>query len=279
VRGSDEQEAQPEAVEIDLLLRGVAEYHGFDFRGYARPGLRRRVRAAMMAEGVATVSALQERVLRDPASLARFVEAVSLQRSPMFSNPEMYLVLRREVVPLLRTYPFGSIWVAGCSSGEELYALAIVLHEQGLQARCRLYGTDVSEVVVERARQGRYPLVAMADHAIAYQQAGGLGDFAAYYQADGEDAVMAPFLRSGLVFSQHNLVCDGAFMEFQLVVCRNILRTFDPPLRGRVLQVLHGSLDRLGVLALGTRESLRGTELEGAYREVGSGVGLHRRIE
>jgi chemotaxis protein methyltransferase CheR len=279
VRASDEQEAQTEAVEIDLLLRGVAERHGFDFRGYTRPGLRRRVKEAMLAEGVATVSALQERVLRDPGSLARFVEAVSVQRAPMFSNPEMYLILRREVVPMLRTYPFASIWVAGCSTGEELYALAIVLHEQGLLARSRLYATDVSEAVVERARQGRFPLAAMADHAVAYQQAGGLGDFGGYYQAAGEEAVMAPLLRAGLVFSQHNLVCDGAFNEFQLVVCRNVLRHFDPPLRGRVLRVLHASLKRLGVLALGTRESLRGTELEGAYREVGTGVGLHRRME
>jgi chemotaxis protein methyltransferase CheR len=237
------------------------------------------VKEAMLAEGVATVSALQERVLRDPASLARFVEAVSVQHAPMFSNPEMYLVLRREVVPMLRTYPFASIWVAGCSTGEELYGLAIVLHEQGLLARSRLYATDVSEAVVERARQGRFPLAAMTDHAVAYQQAGGLGDFADYYQAEGDEAVMAPLLRAGLVFSQHNLVCDGAFNEFQLVVCRNLLRHFDAPLRGRVLHVLHGSLKRLGVLALGTRESLRGTELAGTYREVGAGVGLHRRMK
>jgi chemotaxis protein methyltransferase CheR len=281
VHGSDEQEAQTEALEIDLLLRGVAEHHGFDFRGYARPGLRRRVKEAMLAEGVGTVSALQERVLRDAGSLARFVEMVSVQRAPMFANPEMYLVLRRDVVPLLRTYPFVSIWVAGCSTGEELYALAIVLHEQGLLARCRLYATDVSDVVVERARQGRFPLADMDDHAAAYRQAGGLGDFGAFFRLDGEEAVMAPFLRPSLIFSQHNLVCDGAFNEFQLVVCRNVLRQFDPPLRGRVLEVLHGSVKRLGVLALGARDTLRGTGLESGYRQIGtgSGLGLHRRIE
>jgi chemotaxis protein methyltransferase CheR len=283
VRARDAQgaAAQTEAVEIDLLLTGVATHLGYDFRGYTRAGLRRRVRQAMLAEGVSTVSALQERVLRDPAALARFVETVAVQRAPMFANPEMYLALRREVVPLLRTYPFVAVWIAGCSTGEELYSLAIVLHEQGLLGRCRLYATDVSETVVERARLGRFPLGAMADYAVAYQRAGGRQDFADYYHADREAgaAVMAAFLRPNLIFSQHNLVCDGAFNEFQLVVCRNLIRQFDPPLRARVHEVLHASLQRLGVLALGTRESLRGSALEEHYRPLAGEVGLYRRVQ
>jgi chemotaxis protein methyltransferase CheR len=277
--GEKDDHGETEAVEIDLLLAGVARHHGYDFRGYARPSVRRRVRQAMLQEGVSTVSALQERVLRDPGSLARFVEHLAVQRAPMFGNPEMYREVRREVVPLMRTYPFSGIWIAGCSTGEELYSMAIVLHEEGLLARCRLYATDVSEPVVERARLGRFSAAAMRDYAVAYATAGGRRDFAGYYRSEGESAVVEPFLRPNLVFSQHNLVCDGAFNEFQLVICRNIISHFDPPLRDRVHQVLHASLKRFGVLALGTRESLRGTALEGQYRELGSGVGLYRRIQ
>jgi chemotaxis protein methyltransferase CheR len=272
------EETETEAVEIDLLLAGVAQHHGYDFRGYVPASVRLRVRQAMLHEGVSTVSALQERVLRYPESLARFVDNVAVQRGPMFSNPEVYLALRREVVPVLRTYPFTGIWVAGCSTGEELYSLAIVLHEEALLARCRLYATDVSEAAVACARQGRFPLSAMADYAAAYQRAGGRRDFAGYYQQQADGALLAPFLRENMIFSQHNLVCDGAFNEFQLVVCRNVMGHFGPPLRDRVHGLLHASLKRFGLLALGTRESLRGTPVQGSYREFGSGVGLYRKI-
>jgi chemotaxis protein methyltransferase CheR len=269
---------QTETLEIDLLLAGVANHSGYDFRGYARASLRRRVRQAMLHEGVATVSALQDRVLRSPESLARLVDNLAVQRVPMFSNPEMYVAMRREVIPLLRTYPFIGIWLAGCATGEELYSVAIVLHEEGLLNRCRLYATEMSEAAIERARLGRFPLSAAPDYAAAYERAGGRQDFGAYYRQAQEGAVLADFLRPNLIFSQHNLVCDGAFNEFQFIVCRNVMSHFDKPLRDRVHDVLHASLSRFGILALGSRESLRGTPLEASYRELGSGLGLYRRL-
>jgi chemotaxis protein methyltransferase CheR len=267
-------EAQTEALEIDLLLEGVAQHSGYDFRGYARTSVRRRVRQAMLAQGVSTVSALQERVLRDPRALARLVEDLTVQRTAMFSNPEMYLTLRREVVPLLRTYPFVGVWNTGCSTGEELYSTAIVLHEEGLLGRCRLYATEVSEAVIERAREARFPPSAVPDYAQAYERAGGRGDFAAYFSAEADGAVVRPFLRQNVIFSQHNLVCDGAFNEFQLILCRNVTSHFDPPLCHRVHEVLHASLSRFGVLALGSRESLE--PLADRYRALGAG--LYRRV-
>jgi chemotaxis protein methyltransferase CheR len=269
---------QTEALEIDLLLAGVANHSGYDFRGYVRASLRRRVRQAMLHEGVSTVSALQDRVLRNPESLARLVDNLAVQRVPMFCNPEMYLAMRREVIPLLRTYPFIGIWIAGCSTGEELYSTAIVLHEEGVLNRCRLYATEVSEAALEGARRGTFPLSAMPDYAAAYERAGGRQDFGAYFGQRDDGAVLAEFLRPNMIFSQHNLVCDGAFNEFQFIVCRNLMSHFDQPLRDRVHEVLHASLSRFGILALGSRESLRGTPLEASYREVGSGVGLYRRL-
>ncbi len=276
--GASPEEAT-EALEIDLLLAGVARHSGYDFRGYARAAMRGRVRQAVLQEGVASASTLQERVLRDEAALNRFVAIVALRRAPMFSNPEMYLAFRREVVPLLRTYPFTGIWVAGCSMGEELYSLAILLHEEGLLGRCRLYATDMSDALVGRASEGRFALSDMLDFAVAYQQAGGCQDFAAFYRREGDFAVFEEHLRRNVVFSKHNLVSDGAFNEFQVVVCRNLMRDLDPQLRERVQNILHASLVRLGVLALGARESLSGTDLEGCYRQLSTTrVGLYRRM-
>jgi chemotaxis protein methyltransferase CheR len=271
-------EAETEALEIDLLLEGVAVHSGYDFRDYVRAALRPRVRQAMLAEGVATVSALQARVLRDRPALHRLVENLTLQPTPMFGNPDLYQALRREVVPLLRTYPFVAIWNAGCANGEELHSLAIVLHEEGLLPRCRLYATEVSEAAVERARQGRFPLTAAPDHAAAYQHAGGRADFSSYYAVEGDGALWQPFLRQNMILSQHNPVSDGAFNEFQLIVCRNLLTRFEPPLRRRVHEVLHASLTRLGILLLGSRESLREAPAGASYRELGTGLGLYRRM-
>ena len=272
-------EEATEALEIDLLLAGVARHHGYDFRGYAPSAMRGRVRTAMLQEGVRTASALQERVLRDQEALNRFVESVAVQRIPMFCNPEMYLHFRREVVPLLRTYPFAGIWVAGCSAGEEVYSMAILLHEEGLLGRCRVYGTDVTDAVVERARQGTFALSAMSDFAAAYQRAGGCQDFAGYYRREGDVAVFDDLLRRNLIFSRHNLVCDGTFNEFQVVVCRNLVRDFGPQLRARVQNILHTSVARLGILVLGSRETLRDTAIGECYRQLGTAsVGLYRRM-
>jgi chemotaxis protein methyltransferase CheR len=272
------RDKQTEAVEVDLLLEGLARRYGYDFSGYARPTLSGRVRQAMLEEGLTTVSALQERVLHDLPSMHRFVERLVAQPTSMFPNPDRYLTLRREVVPLLRTYPFVRVWHAGCASGEEVFSTAILLHEEGLLKRSRLHGTDVSESIIERARAGAFPLSAMRDDEEAYQRAGCRQELAAYYTVEGQAAVMQPWLRRNVVFSQHNLVCDGVFNEFQLVVCRNVLTSFDQALRDRVHEVLYRSLCTFGILGIGSRESLRGTPFEDSYQEVGVGVGLYRRI-
>jgi len=266
------------ALEIDLLLTGLAERYGYDFRHYARASLTRRIRRAVQNEGVASVSALQHRLLHDVDAAMRFVAAISVHTTSMFRDPDVYRVLRTEVVPMLRTYPFVRIWHAGCSSGEEVYSLAIVLEELGLYDRCRIYATDLSDAILEQARQGVYPLRAMRDHTRAYQAAGGTSDFSSYYVTDHENAAFRASLRRQLVFSQHNLVCDSVFNEFQLVVCRNVLLYFDQVLRNRAHELFHSSLCNFGVLVLGKKESMRYTPHSESYQELRDGLRVYRRL-
>ncbi|MES1205983.1 MAG: protein-glutamate O-methyltransferase CheR [Pseudomonadota bacterium] len=271
-------EVQIEDVEVNLLLTGVANVYGYDFRQYARSSLLRRVRAALRKEGVPTVSALQDRVLHDPACMLRFVEAISVHTTTMFRDADVYQSLRREVIPMLRTYPFVRIWVAGCSTGEEVYSLAIVLEEEGIYDRCRLYATDISDGVLFRARKGICVLSSMKEYTQAYMRAGGRRDFSNYYIADDRSAVMRTSLGRNVIFSQHNLVCDGPFNEFHLILCRNVMIYFGQDLRARVHELFHNSLSKFGVLGVGKKESTRFTPHESAYQEIVSGSRLYRRV-
>jgi chemotaxis protein methyltransferase CheR len=273
-----EGERKVQALEIELLLTGLAERYGYDFRNYARASLTRRIRKAMMTENLPSVSALQSRLLHDSDAAMRFVAAVSVHTTAMFRDPDVYKVLRSQVIPLLRTYPFVRIWHAGCSSGEEVYSLAILLEEEGIYDRCRIYATDISDAILERARLGVFPLRAMREHTQAYQRAGGTQDFSSYYVTDHESAVFRKSLRRQLVFSQHNLVCDSVFNEFQLVICRNVLLYFDETLRRRAHDLFYSSLSNFGILVLGKKESLRFTEHVASFQEIRDGSRVYRRI-
>ena len=276
---SDEaQESKLLTLEVDLLLTGIAQRYGYDFRHYARASITRRIRRAMHEFGVHSISALQSRLLHDPEAAMRFVASVSVHTTSMFRDPEVYRTLRQDVIPLLKTYPFVRIWHAGCSSGEEVYSLAILLEEHGLYDRCRVYATDISDVMLERARQGVFSLRSMQEYTRAYQHAGGTQDFSSYYVADHEYAVIRKGLRRQLVFSQHNLVSDWVFNEFQLIVCRNVLLYFDEVLRARAHDLFDASLSRFGVLVLGKKESLRFTQHAEQYHELVKGSRVYRRL-
>ena len=267
-----------EELETELLLAAVARRYGYDFRQYAAASLKRRLRRAMQEEDVRTLSALQERLLHDPQALSRFVSTLSVHVTGMFRDPAVYKVIRHRVVPTLRTWPFVRIWHAGCSTGEEVYSLAVVLHEEGLLERCRIYATDLSEELLETARRGVYPLHAMRDYTAAYHKAGGQADFSEYYRADATHAILRDDLRRHVVFSQHNLVSDASFNEFHLILCRNVMIYFDKNLRDRVHELLHESLVMFGVLVLGTRESLRFSPLHERYEVLDEALRLYRRV-
>jgi chemotaxis protein methyltransferase CheR len=267
-----------EQVEIDLLLEGIFLHYGYDFRDYARASIRRRVLNCVRAEGLRTVSALQERALHDVGCMERVLSALTVHVTAMFRDPGFYRAFRQKVVPALETYPFVRIWHAGCSTGEEVYSLAILLSEEGLYERCRIYATDLSEVVLQTAREGIFPLGPMKENTENYVKAEGKAAFSEYYTARYDRAIVRPALRDNIVFAPHNLVTDGSFNEFNVIMCRNVMIYFNRELQNRVHELLHKSLARLGVLGLGKKESLRFTPHEGAYQALDEPERLYRKL-
>jgi chemotaxis protein methyltransferase CheR len=267
-----------EDVEVRLLLDGVFRQYGHDYRDYAPSSLRRRLRHLMLAEGLSSVSELTDRVLRDPAWLERLVTAFSINVSAMFRDPSFFRTFQDKLVPILRTYPFVRIWHAGCASGEEVYSVAILLHEAGIYDRCRIYATDINEAVLRKARDGIYPLTAMKAYTANYIQAGGSSAFSEYYTAEYDSAILRPWLRRNLVFAQHNLALDTSFNEVHVIVCRNVMIYFNRTLQDRVIDLFSASLIRLGFLCLGNKESLRGSAGEAAYDVVDADERIYRKV-
>jgi chemotaxis protein methyltransferase CheR len=267
-----------ERIEVALLLEGIYQHYGFDFRGYAWASLRRRLWRRAQEEGVTSMSALQERVLHDPRAMERLLHDLSINVTSMFRDPTFFAAFREKVVPLLRTYPFVRIWNAGCSTGEETYSLAIILREAGLYDRARIYATDINDRVLEHARSGAYPLDRMRDYTENYIGSGGSESFSAYYEADGESARFDPALLDQIVFAQHNLASDSPFNQFNVIVCRNVMIYFGKDLQKRVHDLFYDSLETFGVLALGHKESMRFTGHEDRYEELDPQEKLYRKV-
>jgi chemotaxis protein methyltransferase CheR len=267
-----------EEIEIDLLLEAIYRRYGFDFREYAPASLKRRLWRRASAEGVLTMSALQDRLLRDSNCMERLLLDLSINVTAMFRDPSFYTAFREHVVPLLHTYPFTRVWIAGCSTGEEVYSLAIVLDEEELLDRCRIYATDINESVIEKARLGVFPLDKMQEYTQNYMKADGKRAFSEYYLASYDGAVFDKRLVHHAVFAQHNLVSDNAFNEFHVIVCRNVMIYFDRTLQQRVLGLFHESLVHLGVLGLGRKESIRFSDYADEYEELDVLERLYRKL-
>jgi chemotaxis protein methyltransferase CheR len=268
-----------EKIELDCLLDAVYQRYGFDFREYAPASLRRRINRRVKLEGLSSISALQDRLLREPEVMHRLLLDLSINVTAMFRDPSFHLAFREQVVPLLRTYPFTRIWLAGCSTGEEVYSLAILLEEESLYDRCRIYATDINEEVLERARLGVFPLSKMQDYTRNYIGAGGKRSFSDYYVSAYDGAAFDRSLMRNVVFAQHNLASDRSFNEFHAIVCRNVMIYFERSLQERVFALFDDSLTRLGVLALGHKESLRTSEHRDRYEELDTAERLYRKIK
>lgn len=268
-----------EDIEVKLLLEGIYRYYGFDFRDYALSSLKRRIRKLLAAEGLTTISALQDRLLHDAACLERFLLGLTVNVTSMFRDPEFFVSFRKTIVPLLRTYPFIRIWHAGCSTGQEVYSMAILLQEEGLYHRCRLYATDTNDLVIQKAKQGIYAIELMQEYTQLYLKAGGTRSFSEYYTAGYGNAIFRASLRENIVFSQHNLATDRSFNEFNVILCRNVLIYFNRTLQQRVHQLFYDSLCSFGVLGLGRRESLKLSPYEPCYEEIAKGERLYRRLD
>jgi chemotaxis protein methyltransferase CheR len=270
--------ADLEALEIQLLLEAIYRRYGYDFRGYAPASLKRRVAGMLATEGVGTISGLTEKILHDPNSMKRFLIALTVNVTSMFRDPEFFVTFRQRVVPLLRTYPFLRLWHAGCSTGEEVYSMAILLQEEGLYDRCRIYATDMDEVVSKQAREGIFSLTAFDAYAENYQRAGGSRQLSDYYTSAYGSGIFRASLKDNIVFSQHNLAMDGSFNEFHVIMCRNVMIYFSQALQQRVHKLLYESLIRFGVLGLGSKETLKFTPHEADYEQLAVGCKLYRRI-
>jgi chemotaxis protein methyltransferase CheR len=266
-----------ERLETDLLLEAIQRRYGYDFRGYATASLRRRLWHRVYGESLETLSGLQERILHDPACMERLLRDLSINVTEMFRDPSFHRALRERVFPLLRTHPFIRIWNAGCSTGEESYSLAIALREEGLLERTRIYATDIDEKALSRAGAGAFPLERMQRYTENYLKAGGTEAFSSYYAADGDSARFDPSLSAGIVLAQHNLVTDGSFNEFHLIVCRNVMIYFGSALQEEVLQLFGDSMTRNGILALGRKESIRRSRHVDEYAPLDEAEKIYRR--
>lgn len=256
-----------EDLEISLLLEALFQRYHYDFRSYARASIKRRLVQARDQLGFASLSALQDSLLHDPATLSRLLGYLTVQVSEMFRDPSYFRALREKVLPHLRTYPSLKVWVAGCSHGEELYSLAILFREEGLEERTIFYATDINPAALQAAEAGVYPLDQLRKFTANHQKAGGKSSLSDYYTADYGRAIFDKSLRSRVVFSDHSLVTDAVFGEMHLISCRNVLIYFDRPLQDRAIGLFRESLARKGFLGLGSKESLRFSRHAGAFAE------------
>ena len=272
-------EEETRDLELRLLLEAIyARYH-HDFRGYATASLMRRLTRACDALGCPTLSALQERVLHHAETLPRLLGYLTVPVSEMFRDPAYFLALRQRVVPVLRTYPSLKIWIAGCSTGEEVYSFAILLREEGLLERSLIYATDISPESLGRAAAGVYDADRIASFSRNHLQAGGQRALSEYYTAAYGAAAFAKELRQRVVFSDHSLATDSAFAEVQLVSCRNVLIYFERPLQDRAIGLFRESLCHGGFLGLGSKESLLFSAHTRAFRELDTGSRVYQRTD
>jgi len=256
--------------DLDMLLEDVSSLYGYDFSQYSRASLKRRLNRICVIDKFTSFAELRYTVIKKPDYLQRFIEEITVNVTEMFRDPSFYKTLRESVLPQLGTYPFIRIWVAGCSTGEEAYSIAILLKEANLHNRYLIYATDINPTVLEKAKKGMFPIGHMRQYSENYNNSGGKEDFSQYYTANYDVAKFDSDLRSKIIFSTHNLVSDRSFNEFQLIVCRNVLIYFDKDLQSKVLSLFDESLESLGFLALGTKETLRFSDLEKGYKQVGN---------
>lgn len=272
-------QADLEQLEIKLFLEGIYERYGYDYRNYAYPTIRRRIWHRIHAEKLSSILELLDKVLRDPVYMQKIIADFSIHVTEMFRDPLFFAEFRKKVIPLLRTYPSIRIWHAGCSSGEEVYSMAILLQEEGLYDRAKIYATDIHTDVLKIAKNSQFPLEPMKKYTTNYIQAGGKKAFSEYYTVVNNKAKFHPSLSKNIVFAQHNLVTDRSFNEFHVIICRNVLIYFNKPLQQKVHRLFYDSLGMLGILGLGNKESIAFMDVEDNYKTVSREQKLYQKIK
>jgi len=245
-----------EDIELELLFEGIYQQYGYDFRHYAHASIKRRIKRHMSMNRIDSISQLQGRVLHDAECMDNLLNDISVHVTDMFRDADFYRSFRDNVVPILHTFPLFHIWHAGCSTGEEVYSLAILLREEGLLDKARIYASDINDHALKKAQQGIYPLSRMQDSTFNYREAGGKEDFSDYYVARYGNALFDPDLKQYITFFNHNLATDHRFHQFEIILCRNVMIYFDAKLKAQALELFHESLNPMGILAVGNKESV-----------------------
>lgn len=256
------------SVEMERLLENVMSRYGYDFTGYSRASLKRRIDSFYGKGEYKSFADMQQRLMEDTHLFLYFVEEITVNVTEMFRDPAFFRALREDILPMLATYPFIRIWHAGCSTGEEVYSMAILLKEANLLHKSILYATDLNETVLEKAKTGIFSISNMQLNSENYIRCGGIKDFSSYYMANYNYAKFDSALSERMIFSTHNLAADSSFNQFQLILCRNVLIYFDRELQGKVLELFDKSLASLGYLALGHKESLRFSSIAPFYKQL-----------
>lgn len=248
--------------EITTLLEAIFQKYGYDFRQYAKAHIGRRLTNRMILSNLKSCEELNTKVMKEPAFASQLFQDLSITVTEMFRDPQFYLAVRELVVPILKTYSFIKVWHAGCSTGEEVYSMAILLKEEGLYDRTTIYATDFNQHALDQAREGIFQPDAMKEYTLNYQRSGGKESLGEYYTSQYNRVIIDRSLKRNIVWANHNLVTDSAFAEVHLILCRNVLIYFDKDLQDRVQRLFYESLIKGGLLCLGSKESLRFTDAD-----------------
>lgn len=264
-------------IAVELFLQAIQMKYGYDFSEYSRAHIKRRIKTRLVKSGIANTFELIHQIVEDEAFFKEVLLDFSINVTEMFRDPNFFKYLREQVVPVLESYPQIKIWHAGCSSGEEVYSMAILMKECGLYDRCQIYATDFNDKILQQAKSGIYPLESIKDYTKNYIQAGGTESFSDYYLAKYDSAILESDLRKKVTFAQHNLVTDGSFGEMHLIMCRNVLIYFDRGLQNRVNRLFFDSLTKGGFLCLGSKETLTYTDVADEFTTVSETYKVYKK--
>ncbi len=265
--------------QIEVILNDLIEDYGYDFTNYSAASLKRRIIRLLTMDKVVSFAEFRYRLKNDVQYFKRFVEQITVNVTEMFRDAHFYKTLREEVIPELATKPFIRIWHAGCSTGEEVYSMAILLKEANLLQKSLLYATDINPAVLEKVRLGMFPMSQMKQYSENYIAAGGKSDFSKYYIAQYDTAKFDESFKNKIILATHNLVSDTSFNEFQLILCRNVMIYFDKDLQDRALELFDNSLEKLGFLALGSKETLKFSNVMMRYKQLPSKEKIWRKVK
>lgn len=254
--------------DVELLLTDLLEIYGYDFTNYSRASLKRRINRLFLLDRFTSFAEFRFRVKSDKSYIHRFIEQITVTVTEMFRDPSFYNLLRTDILPVLATYPFIRIWHAGCSTGEEVYSMAILLKEANILHKTLLYATDINPNVLAKARSGIFNLGNIRQYSENYIASGGIEDFSSYYTASYDKAIFHEDLKKRMIFASHNLVSDKSFNEFQLILCRNVLIYFDRNLQCKVFELFNNSIEKLGFLALGSKETIRFSDISDKFKQI-----------